>query len=92
MPPSRRPLFSAATKTIADLVNHRINGGLLPPTHPLDTEAETARPEYPFAGYPPNNQDVTASLPLHNPLLPTTGQSSVYVGVFVDNFVALAQG
>ena len=49
-------------------------------------------PECPFAGHPPSNQDVTASLPLCDLSLPTTGQPSAYVDVFVDDFEALAQG
>ena len=48
--------------------------------------------ECPFTGHPPNDQDATASLPLRDPLLPTMGQPSAYVDMFVDNFAALAQG
>ena len=49
-------------------------------------------PECPFAGHQPNDQDVTVSLPLCNSSLPTAGQSSAYVDVFVDIFIALDQG
>ena len=45
-----------------------------------------------FAGHPPDNQDVTSPPPLCDPSLPTTGQPCAYVDVFVDDFVALAQG
>ena len=86
------PLFSVATKIIADLANHRIKGGLTLPIHPLDKEVEVVTPEGPFSGHLSNDQDVTASLPLCDLSLPTTGQPSVYVDVFVDNCIALAQG
>jgi hypothetical protein len=59
---------------------------------PLDREVDVVMLECPFAGHPPNNQDVTTSLPLRDLLLPTTGQPSAYADVFVDNVVALAQG
>ena len=85
------PIFSAATETIADLANHQIKGGLTPPTHPLDKEAEAVTPECPFLGHRPNDQDVTTSLQLRDLLLPTTWQPAAYVDVFVDNCVALAQ-
>ena len=49
------PIFSAATKTIADLANHRIKGGLPPLIHSLDKEAETVTPDCSFAEHPPNN-------------------------------------
>ena len=42
------PIFSAATETIADLTNYRIKGGLPPPTHPLDKEAEVVTPACSF--------------------------------------------
>ena len=70
---SSPPIFPVATKTIADLANHRIKGGLPPLRHPLDEEAGTVTPECPFAGHPPDNQDVTSPLPHCDPSLPTAG-------------------
>ena len=63
-----------------------------PQSHPLDEEAEAITQGCPFAGHPPNDQDVTASLPLRDPSLSTAGKPSAYVDVFVDDFIALAQG
>ena len=86
------PIFSAATETIADLANQRIKKGAPPPAHPLDEEAEAVTPGCPFGGTCPAAATGAAAGPPRDPSLPATGRSTAYVDVFVDDFVALAQG
>ena len=85
------PIFSTATKTIADIPNARLSSGWVPPSHPLDELAASvsAPPHEAYWG-----SKLTPPLepyPNRDPSLPTVGAPAAYVDVFVDDFVGLAQ-
>ena len=75
-------LFSAATETIADIINEQLEfSSCIPPAHPLEHAASTHVPIV------PSNADqfpLHESGPLHPPL--------AYVDVYVDDFVKATQG
>ena len=92
------PIFSTATKTIADLANRRLQADGTPPTHPLEELAERVQPPDPLAPVqqPPLESPSASSFPVlppppRDPSLPSSGQPTSYVDVFVDDFVGLAQ-
>jgi len=84
------PIFSAATETIADLANKRIREGVIPAAHPLDEAAEAVTPSSPL-GQDHHAPDADP-FPPRDPSLPSNRRASEYVDVFVDDFIALAQG
>jgi hypothetical protein len=85
------PLFTAATETVADLVNHQLRYRLSCGPHRLDSIAETPPP------VPPKVPHVTAGqAPTQIPPQPTpTGRLSPPVKsweVYVDDFIGMVQG
>jgi hypothetical protein len=94
------PAFSAATETIADIINEQLEfSSCIPPAHPLEHAASTHVPIVPSAHQlehaasthvpiVPSNAD---QFPLHesDPLHPP---SLAYVDVYVDDFVKATQG
>jgi hypothetical protein len=78
------PYFCALTETVADVANERLRSGHRPTPHRLDALADT----------PTSNQTpspAVPSIPL-NPSISHTRQPISSVDVFVDDFIALAQG
>ena len=76
------PAFSAATETVADLINYDIAASIdMPPPHHLESKASTYFPPTPTAPDP---------FPLKEagPMRPKLA----YVDVYVDDFVKLVQG
>ena len=86
------PIFSAATETVADLANQEIRRGRAPSAHPLDEAAEAVTPECPLEGAPRGGGASAEPDPPRDPSLPASGRPAAYVDVFIDDFVALAQG
>ena len=75
--------FSAATETVADLINHDLASSMaMPPPHPLESKASTAAPA------------ITPSVPDPFPLKEAgpIRPRLAYVDVYVDDFVKLVQG
>ena len=101
------PIFSAATEIIANLANQRLLVQTSPPLHPLDEQAELVVSEDPLHSTLPSalisdnvteppvteaNTTSTINAPnARDPSLPSTGKPLSYVGIFVDNFIRLAQ-
>jgi hypothetical protein len=85
------PIFSTATKTIADIANARLSSGWLPPSHPLD-ELAASVPAPPHEAYwGSKSMPPVEPYPDCDPSLPTGGAPAAYVDVFVDDFVSSAQ-
>jgi hypothetical protein len=80
------PIFSTATETVADIANATFSATYVPTTHPLATLAATK-------DEPTTPAVTTRHLnTIHrDPSLPF-GKPTSYVDVFVDDFIALAQG
>ena len=87
------PYFCTYTETIADIVNQRILHWPHPPLHKLDGLASTLpaleprqscdSPRAPTAVAPPT---------LRDPLLPQRQRILASIDVFLDDFIAAAQG
>lgn len=84
------PIFSAATKTLADLANQRIRDDTTPAVHPLDEVAEVVTPNCPLGGAP--RTSAADPVPPRDPSFPAGGRPAAYIGMFVDDFVVLSQG
>ena len=88
------PYFCAFTETIADVANARILKWRNPKKHPLTRDADStpASPE-PFPDRPRPGTVPTIRIPgRRNPLLPDRRRILATVDVFVDDFIAAAQG
>ena len=87
------PIFSAATETIADIANNNINNpSYHPSAHPLDPHA--ARLDHSNPTQPPSSAQLHTSplSPSRDPCLPSQPSPAAYIDVYVDDFLALAQG
>ncbi|KAL3817629.1 hypothetical protein ACHAXA_011717 [Cyclostephanos tholiformis] len=82
------PIFSTATKTIADLTNARLRTFVHPLPHHLDDMAELVASQPP----PPPPPSVTPSLVPRDPSLPASVAPPAYTDVYIDDFVGAAQG
>jgi hypothetical protein len=80
------PIFSTATETIADLTNIRIRSNIIPQHHHLDNAAEAIVSPDPAPCNP------TPYVIHRDPSLPHSPTPLAYTDVYVDNFVAAAQG
>ena len=82
------PAFCVATETAADLTNTALASPIVPLAYPLNHHAaaldDTHTISSPTASTPPASQ--------RDPYLPFPRQPLSYVGVFMDDFIALAQG
>jgi hypothetical protein len=85
------PIFSTATKTIADIANARLSSGWLPPSHPLDELAASVSAPPHEAYWGSKSTPPLEPYPNRNPSVPTVGAPAAYVDVFVDGFMGLAQ-
>jgi hypothetical protein len=85
------PIFSTATKTIADIANARLSSGWVPPSHPLDELAASVSAPPHEAYWGSKLMPPLEPYPNRDPSLPTVGAPAAYVDVFVDDFVGLAQ-
>ena len=93
------PIFSAATETAADIANTNINNPQhSPPHHQLNSLA-ASMDEQPssFPSCTPCSSSTTSSTAtptptMKDPCLPATPNPTAYVDVYVDDFLALAQG
>ena len=81
------PIFSTATKTIADLANARIRTFEPPLPHHLDNMVELIAPQPPALQRP---SCIPLSVP-RDPSLPTPPAPLAYADVYVDDFVGAAQ-
>lgn len=89
------PAFCTATETIADLANQRLDNGDPPPPHPLDDAAEIAVSRETLPPPRPATSTTPVAVPLpsdRDPSLPRSPKLLSYIDVFVDDFLALAQG
>jgi hypothetical protein len=86
------PYFCTVTETITDLANERILKWRPAPTHRLEPSANTRPP--PLNNRPPSNTTSHhTQLPTHrDPMLPSNSRQLGIVDIFVDDFVAAAQG
>jgi len=76
------PAFSAATATVADIINAELeSSNTIPPLHPLEGPASLQVPLEPSA---PDQFPIHEAGPIRPPL--------AYVDVFVDDFIKAAQG
>jgi hypothetical protein len=87
------PYFSAATETIADLANHRLNDESYDPGHHrLDDIAESVPVEASPSRPAPN---ASSAVPIPNARDPSLQHSTKaplqYVDIFVDDFISAAQ-
>ena len=82
------PAFCVATETAADLTNTALASPAVPLAHPLNHHAAALDDAHtissPTASTPPASQ--------RDPCLPFPRQPLSYVDVFMDDFIALAQG
>ena len=78
------PYFCAMTETVADLANERIAQHHVPPPHRLEALADSPTPDIAPSPTPPQL--------CPNPSLATFRAPVASVDVFVDDFIALAQG
>jgi len=89
------PYFCAATETVADLANERLNRNYAPP-HPLETVSCTPTPPTPLPPVPATRPNVAtvSSLPAPPPSVSTTPLRDPlsYVDVYMDDFMGMAQG
>jgi hypothetical protein len=85
------PIFSTATKTIADIANARLSSGWVPPSHPLDELAASVSAPPHEAYWGSKLMPPLEPYPNRDPSLLTVGAPAAYVDVFVDDFVGLAQ-
>ena len=89
------PVFSTATETVADIANQCLQSPTHTPlAHRLDKLAAAIpileRP--PLLPHPPLEEPIAVPVPTtRDPCLPTEGLPLQYVGIFVDDFVSLAQ-
>ena len=95
------PVFSTVTETIADLANQRIQDPTFrPPEHHLDVMSESVASPDPSASDTPSAAPSTSpsrtspvEVPVsRDPSLPKPTRRLGYVDIFVDDFMALAQG
>ena len=95
------PVFSTVTETIADLTNQRIQDPTFrPPEHHLDVMSESVASPDPSASDTPSAAPSTSpsltspvEIPVsRDPSLPKPTTCLGYVDIFVDDFMALAQG
>ena len=86
------PYFSAVTETIADDANMRLRLRRHPSPHRLDPLADT--PSLDSVAPGPPHPGVSPSLPLpdHDPQLRFHNRPLATIDVFVDDFIAAAQG
>jgi hypothetical protein len=80
------PIFSAATETIADLTNLRIRSNIITHHHHLDNAAEA------IVSLDPAPCSTTPDVIPRDPSLPHTPTPLAYTDVYVDDFIAAAQG
>jgi hypothetical protein len=78
------PYFCAMTETVADLANERIAQHHVPPPHRLEALADSPTPDIAPSPTPPQL--------CPNPSLATFQAPFASINVFVDDFIALAQG
>lgn len=88
------PIFSAATETIADIVNQRLQSPFPSQRHHLDDLAATVQFEPPQTLRSSSNPSVPALLqnPVSNPYLSTFEDPVQSTEVYVDDFVEAVQG
>ena len=99
------PTFCAATETIADLANEAVQSRVLPLPHPLNKHAAAMDEDlYPSPTLAPEPATTPSNLPqssaftettipnARDPSLPYPTEPAAYVDVFMDDFIALAQG
>ena len=97
------PIFTTATETIADLANQRLQSHQLAQPHHLDTLAESIPSPIPphsllspALQHPRPTADtappVLSPPDSRDPSIPPSDLPLAYVDVFVDDFMALAQG
>ncbi len=85
------PVFSTATKTIADIANAQLSSGWLSPSHLLDDLAASVSAPPHEAYWGSKSTLLPEPYPACDPSLPMVGAPAAYVEVFVDDFVGLAQ-
>ncbi|KAL3943053.1 MAG: hypothetical protein SGARI_000071, partial [Bacillariaceae sp.] len=78
------PYFCALTETVADIANERLRSQHRPPPHRLELKANQPTPNM-------SPSPLVPDIPLNPRIAPTRGPVSS-VDVFVDDFIALAQG
>ena len=80
--------FCVATETATNLANTAIDSPLPPKPHPLNHHAAILDDPHPL-----QIVDTSTSLQIgRDPCLPALGKETSYVDVFMDDFIALAQG
>jgi hypothetical protein len=80
------PIFSAATETIADLTNLCIRSNIIPHHHHLNNAGEA------IVSPNPAPCSTTPDVIPRDPSLPHTPTPLAYTDVYVDDFIAAAQG
>ena len=81
------PAFSAVTETIADLVNVSLERNLeMPKAHPMEAAASIP--------VPLSDPEANAEFPVQDtgPLPPPLAYVNIYVKIYVNDFIKLAQG
>ena len=81
------PAFTTATETIADLANCSLKTGQIAPSHHLDDRAAQFDKIDPPSVTPGTTPTVTP-----DPSIPPQEQPTTEVDVYVDDFIAIAQG
>ena len=82
------PAFTTATETIADLANGALHAGKSAPPHPLDIRAQMHDEIDEHTSETPSTEPKVAP----DPSLPSRQYPTAEVDVYVDDFIAVAQG
>ena len=86
------PAFCAVTETVADLANARLRRTARSSPHRLDSLADSPTPLAATSGTSSIGTPTAAPLPITPPPFPHLQRRLRAVDVFVDDFIALAQG